>query len=488
MSVSTKLQNKLDDLPNKPGCYMMRDRRGKIIYVGKAVSLRKRVQSYFRQSTRRRGDPKLRSLVKSIHDLDYIVVRNEAEAILTEGKLIKEYKPYYNVLFKDDKRFLLVRTEPSHPFPMFKTCRIKRDDGAMYFGPYVSSPAAKATVDFIEKTFGIRKCQPRVPDENTYKHCINDIVRFCSAPCIGKVSSEEYLERFEEACAFLRGERMKYLVDLREKMEEASKKMKFEEAASLRDILLKLQETIKKRARVAPTAAMKREDAAKAVRELRDVLGLKKIPRVVEGYDISNISGTHSVGSMVCFVDGMSRRNRYRRFRIKTVEGSDDPGMMAEVIKRRFGRMKKEGGEPPDLVIVDGGITQVHAARGELDKLGLSTIPVAGLAKRYEEIYWEDGKPTILLDKRANALKMLQRLRDEAHRFALTYHRHLRGKRIRESVLDDIPGIGMERKRMILEHFGSVRKLEKASVEDIMQVKGIGSEMAKLIFSSLKSN
>lgn len=486
MSVSTKLKIKLDGLPDKPGCYLMRDRRGKIIYVGKAASLRKRVQSYFRQSTRRRGDPKLRSLVKSIHDLDYMVVRNEAEAILTEGKLIKEYKPYYNVLFKDDKRFILLRAEPGQPFPMFKPCRIQRDDGALYFGPYVSSSAARATLDFIEKTFGLRKCQPRIPDEGTHRHCINDIVRYCSAPCVGKVSSGEYHGRFDEACAFLRGERMKYILDLRGKMAEASKAMKFEQAAALRDTLISLQETIRKRARVVPTAAMRREDAANAVMELRDVLGLEKTPGVIEGYDISNISGTHSVGSMVCFVDGISRRNRYRRFRIKTIEGSDDPGMMAEVIRRRFGRVKKEGGASPDLVIVDGGITQVRAARAELEKLGLSGIPVAGLAKKFEEIYWQDGKATIVLNKRENALKLLQRLRDEAHRFALTYHRHLREKRMRESVLDDIPGVGMERKRMLLEHFGSVRKLEKASVQEIMQVKGIGREMAELIQGFLK--
>jgi excinuclease ABC subunit C len=225
MKLPDKLRAKLRELPDKPGCYLMRDRNGKIIYVGKARSLRKRVQSYFRDATLRSATPKVRGMVKSVEDIDIVVVHNEAAAVLTEGKLIKAYRPRYNISFKDDKRFLLLRANPEDPFPHFKLVRIRRDDGAHYFGPYASAHAARATLDFVEKQFGIRKCTPRVPDAETYKHCINDIVRFCSAPCINKISEDAYHHRFEEACAFLRGQRPELLKAVRARMEEAAESM-----------------------------------------------------------------------------------------------------------------------------------------------------------------------------------------------------------------------------------------------------------------------
>jgi excinuclease ABC subunit C len=481
MDLPLNLKEKLRNLPYEPGCYMMRDRRGRIIYVGKAISLRKRVQSYFRQATIRRGDPKLRGLVKSVHDLDYIVVRNEAEAVLTEGRLIKEYRPRYNVSFKDDKRFILLRAEAGLQFPRFSLCRIRRDDGCLYFGPYVSSPAARTTLDFIEKKFGLRKCKPLVPDIDTYRHCINDIVRYCSAPCTGKITSGEYYRRFEEACAFLRGERPEYLNELKKNMEEASVKMEFEKAAAIRDTLQMLRTVIKRRVRIAPTPEMKKEDGMIGVKELQKILQLENIPSVIEAFDISNISGTYAVASMVCSEDGIARRNRYRRFRIKTVKGIDDSAMMAEVIARRFRRLVSEQKALPDLVLVDGGMAQLHAARRELDKLGLSNLPVSGLAKKNEEIYQDGETVPVLLPNNSTALKVLQRLRDEAHRFALTYHQYLRNRRIRESLLDDIPGIGKRKKMALLEKFGSVRRVMNATEDEIATVSGIGYELARAI-------
>ncbi|OVE75937.1 hypothetical protein BVX97_02910 [bacterium E08(2017)] len=485
MSWSEKVEKKLKELPDKPGCYLMRDAKGKIIYVGKAVSLRKRVQSYFRKATRRSADPKLRSLVHSIDDFDIVVVRNEAEALLTEGRLIKDYRPYYNVMFKDDKRFILLKVDINEPFPKFQTCRLKKDDGALYFGPYISSPAAKETLDFIERKFGLRRCNPRVPDASTYKHCMNDIIRFCSAPCVGKVSFSEYMARVEEACAFLSGKRPQYIRELREEMQAASEKMEFERAAALRDTLFRIEQTIKQSSRIAKTPEMQVKEGREGVKELKKVLGLKKEPHVIEAYDISNISGTYAVASMVCSIDGIARRNRYRRFRIKTIEGADDPGMMGEVIRRRFTRAKEEGGEYPGLVVVDGGITQIRSAVAELEKLGLGDLPVAGLAKKFEEIYYGDDKP-LRLARDSRALVILQRLRDEAHRFALDYHRRLRSKRIRESMLDDIPGVGEQRKQILLKHFGSVRQIMKASEDDVAKVKGIGPELAAAVKSALR--
>lgn len=463
---------------------MMRDEKGRIIYVGKAVFLRKRVQSYFRESSLRKADPKLRGLIKSVCDLDCIVVHNEAAAILTEGKLIKEYKPYYNVSFKDDKRFLLLKTKPAALFPLFKLARIKQNDGALYFGPYASAPAVRVALDFVERRFGIRKCTPLNPDASTYKHCINDIVRYCSAPCIKKISKEEYRKQFEEACAFLGGHRPKYLKELREQMIKASEKRDFEKAAEVRDTLFSLEKAIKQHARMASTPAMKKEAALTGICELADILNLRAPPKTIETYDISNISGTYAVAGMVCAIDGVPRNNRYRRFRIKTVEGADDPRMMAEVIRRRFGDKKKKMPPVPDLIIVDGGITQLRAARMELRGLGLTHLPVAGLAKKYEELYWEEDTSPIRLPENSNAKKVLQRIRDEAHRFAITYHRHLRHKRIRESMLDEIPGIGEKRKQLLLKHFGSVKRLMKATAEDICKVPGMGSQMAELISCS----
>ncbi len=491
MNVPGNIKDKLKALPDKPGVYFMRDRHGKIIYVGKAVSLRDRVRSYFRSGTLRSAEPKLRGLIRSIHDLDYLVLRNDAEATLTEGRLIKEYRPRYNILFRDDKRFLLLRVNRNEPFPRFTTCRIQKDDGATYFGPYASSAAAHVAREFVEKRFGLRVCRPRVPGPIDHKHCLNDILRFCSAPCIQKISRSAYRERVESACSFLRGERPEYLREVREAMDAASRKNEYERAAAYRDTLFLLQDAIKRRIRGTKSLTLKAGDARAGIRDLQKVLGLKREPNIMEAYDISNISGTHAVGSMVCAVDGMPQRSRYRLFRIRTVEGSDDPGMMGEVIRRRFERLIKEKGKPPDLVILDGGITQLRAARRVLDEQRLENVPAIGLAKRFEEIYpmsmayGSKSRTPLRLPSDSPALLVLQRVRDEAHRFALTYHRKLRLRRIRESLLDEVPGIGDKRKQLILSHFGSITRLRRASEEEIARVHGVGPVMARQIRKAL---
>jgi len=485
MQLPETVKAKLKALPDKPGCYLMRDRNGRIIYVGKAVSLRKRVQSYFRDATLKSASPKLRGLVRSVHDIDIIVVHNEAAALLTEGELIKTYRPRYNVAFKDDKRFPLLRADPRAPFPRFDLVRIRRDDGAVYFGPYASSNAARSTLDFVEKHFGIRKCAPAVPDASSYKHCNNDIIRFCSAPCIGRISAEDYRRRFEEACEFLRGRRPELLTEIRRQMQDAAAALDFERAAGLRDTLLMLDRAIRQHARVAPTPRMRKDAALEGIEALRQVLHLPTLPRVIEAFDISTISGTFAVASMVCAVDGLPAPNRYRRFRIRTVSGSNDPAMMAEVIQRRVRGLQEAGDPFPDLILVDGGITQLNAARASLAERGASAIPTAGLAKRYEEIYTGEKVPPLLLPADSPALNVLRRLRDEAHRFAITYHRQLRNQRIRESALDGIPGIGEKRKQQLLQHFGSVRRLTAATPEAIAALPGIGPVLARTIHNTL---
>lgn len=487
MNLPEKVEAKLRELPDKPGCYLMRDAQGQIVYVGKATSLRRRVQSYFRNATLRSAPPKLHGLIRGIADIDWIVTRTEADAALTEGRLIKDYRPHYNTLFKDDKRFLLIKTDLNAPFPRFQTCRFKRNDGATYFGPYISSVAARTALEFLEKRLGLRKCAPLVPDAETHRHCIDDIVRFCSAPCLGRIGQKTYLERVMEACAVLRGARPDMLREIAEAMNAASTALNFEKAAALRDALASLRIVAKQNALTLKTPAMEREHALTGVRELRDFLGLSALPHTIETFDVSCISGTHAVAGMVCAVDGLPRPERYRRFRIRTVAGMDDPGMMREAIERRYRRLRDEGRPLPDLLLVDGGVTQLSAARQALHALGLNSLPTIGLAKRYEEVHVRDdlaGAP-LRLPADSAALKVLQRIRDEAHRFALAYHRRLRERRIRESMLDDIPGIGDARKHRLLLQFGSVRAIAKADESAIAAAPGVGPALARLIKQTL---
>ncbi|MFU8780413.1 MAG: excinuclease ABC subunit UvrC [Kiritimatiellia bacterium] len=485
MQIPQRIRDILKELPAKPGCYIMRDITGTIIYVGKAVDLRKRVQSYFRQAALKKGDPKLRSLVKSVADLEYMVVHNEAAAILTEGDLIKKYRPRYNILLKDDKRFLLIRADRKVTFPRFETVRIRRNDGAQYFGPYVSSLAARATIDFLEKHFGLRKCTPAEPDATTYRHCHNDIIRLCSAPCVNRISAEAYRERFEEACAFLRGRRPQLLAQIRTQMQQAAQTLDFEQAAALRDSLLLIEKAVRQHARVAPTPRMQHETAKQGIEALAQLLDLPAIPHVIETFDISNIMGTYAVASMVCAVEGIPAPNRYRRFRIKTVVGANDPAMMAEAVRRRIRGLQEDNKPLPGLILVDGGITQLKATHQVLIERGVPDLPLASLAKRHEEIYYRADAPPLRLERHNPALKVLQRIRDEAHRFAITYHRNLRNRRLRESALDKIPGIGEKRKELLLNTLGSVQRIAKASIDEIAAVPGIGPTMAQTIHSKL---
>jgi len=279
------------------------------------------------------------------------------------------------------------------------------------------------------------------------------------------------------------------LAEVRQAMEREAQAQRFEKAAALRDTYLLLNRAVRERYRAEKSLALKEADARAGVSELQTALGLARRPTVIEAYDISNISGTFAVASLVCAVEGRPHKPRYRMFRIKTVTGSDDPAMMAEVIRRRFGGSLRAQLPEPDLVLVDGGITQLRAARAELARLGLTALPAAGLAKQFEEIHYErpDRASPLRLPTDSHALQVLQRIRDEAHRFALTYHRRLRQRRIRESVLDEVAGIGAHRKETLLRHFGSLARLRKATEVEIAAAPGIGPELAREINRILKS-
>ena len=488
ITFSQKVRDKLAALPGKPGVYLMRNSLGRIIYVGKAASLRNRVSSYFRPATFAKADPKLRGLIRSIDDLDFIVLRSEAEATLTESRLIKDYRPRYNIELKDDKRFLLLKVRPDDPCPRFEAVRLRKDDGARYWGPFASAASAWASLEFVEREFGIRHCAAAHPGPDDHKHCIDDVVRFCAAPCIGKTAPEDYRAHVLEACAFLDGDRPAHLETLKKRMEEAAAEMRFEKAAALRDWYLLLVRGLRERAVVRKTPPIQRAEADAGLAELQRLLALPAPPHRMECYDISNISGTLSVASQVVSIDGVPTPSHYRMYRIKTVEGSNDPASMAEVIRRRFTRALSEGEPLPDLVMVDGGLTQLRAARAELDALGLRDRPrLTGIAKQYEELYHDPSaeQPPLRFSANSPALHVIQRLRDESHRFALTYHRKLRARLIRESVLDDVPGIGAKRKAQLLAHFGSLSRMKAATLSDLESAPGLSRDTALLLHAAL---
>jgi len=504
------LQAKLREVPHQPGVYVIRDRFGKIIYVGKARDLRRRLSNYFTPSGRRRAEIKTRALIDSAADYEWHTVRSDAEAILFEGKLIKEWRPKYNISFRDDKRFPLVRVNLADPMPRFEMTRLRREDGARYFGPFANAIALRSTVQTLRKQFGIRPCRHPEPGEKEFRHCLDHAIKNCTAPCVRRITLEDYRRRMEEACAVLEGKSREMTESLEAEMEKAAERLDFEKAASLRDLLKDLRETSKPMRRFTrkslPSGIRPEEDLA----ELRDALGLSRIPATMECFDISNISDNHIVASMVRFRDGVPDKDNYRRYRITSTKGQDDFASMAEVVRRRYSRLLRQavaqepvlsesqeapadaleriasGGSPlPDLIIVDGGKGQLGMACRELQALGLHNQPLIGLAKEFEEIY-RPGEPLPLrLDKDSGALRLLQRIRDEAHRVANGYNELLLRRRISESQLDDIPGVSEVRKMTLLKEFGSIARIRRSTPERLAELPGISRDLAVRILEKL---
>jgi len=526
MPVSDQIRNKLSQLPHKPGVYLHKDRFGTVIYVGKARDLRKRVSQYFHPSRRQGWDLKFKALVEAIHDFDVHLVRNEPESLLLEGKLIKEFQPRYNISFRDDKRFLLVKVNLQDPIPNFSFARIRKDDGARYFGPFVHSVAARNTLALVRKEFNLRGCRIFTPGETDYKHCLYAHLKYCTAPCIGNVTRDQYVEQVSAACDFLDGQCRELKDQLETEMRKAAAAQDYEQAADLRDLLKDIERTTKREKSFerVPYSLPLAIDPERDLIELAKVLGLKAPPHRVEGFDISNISGTFKVASLVSFKNGRPDRANYRRFKIKSVEGQDDFASMAEVIRRRYSRLLREathphephsedGGQPipqelqkvidetsaafkrkgkvtapptaqhapaslPDLILIDGGKGQLSAACAELKALGLKDQPIIGLAKEFEEIYRPGESQPLRLGLDHPAVKLLQRVRDESHRVANSYNAQLRVKKISESVLDEFPGIGAQRKSALLKRFGSVQRLRIATLEQLAAVPGFGGKAA----------
>jgi len=488
VSVSEHIRKKLSTVPHKPGVYLHKDRFGTVIYVGKARDLRKRVSQYFHPSRRMGWDLKFNALVEAIHDFDIHVVKSEPESLLLESKLIKEFKPRFNISLRDDKRYLMLKVNLNDPIPNFVFTRLKKDDGARYFGPFVNSLALRNTVALARKMFNLRGCRVFTPVAADYRHCLYAHLKHCTAPCVGIVTREQYLEQVTAACHFLEGQCREMQGQLEAEMKKAAAAHDFEKAADLRDLIRDLNDTWKKTEKFArvpynlPLAVNSVNDLA----QLAKVLNLPAPPARIEGFDISNISGTFKVASLVSFKNGRPDRANYRRFKIKTVTGQDDFASIAEVVHRRYARLKREfkveaTAQPstfPDLILIDGGRGQLNAACAELEKLGLGKIPIIGLAKEFEEIYLPEKTEPLRLGLAHPAVKLLQRLRDECHRVANSYNAQLRLKKISESVLDEFPGIGERRKAALLKKFGSVQRLKMATLEQLATVPGFGGKAA----------
>ncbi|MBQ4335746.1 MAG: excinuclease ABC subunit UvrC [Lentisphaeria bacterium] len=476
-------------VPPLPGVYVYRDRFGKVIYVGKAVNLRRRMSSYFQPARVARADAKLRSLIHSIADWSFETVRNEEEALILESRLIKEYAPYYNILMRDDKRYLMLKIDFRENFPTLRTARLKKDDGARYYGPFPHGNALRSTMEYLLARFGLRGCRDPEPDENTRKHCMKRFLKDCCAPCTGNVSQEGYQERLEAAIRVLDGDIAPLLDDLKEKMTAAAAAQQFERAAHFRDVAANLEAVFgrKARARAFERAELPRSPGGKEAAEaLQNALKLPRYPEVIIGFDNSNLLGTMAVSSMVTFRDGKPDRDHYRRFRVRTVEGPNDFATMSEVVQRHFSRLLEEKRPLPDLVLIDGGRGQLDAAINALTAIRCPALPVIGLAEREEEIYIPGREKTLRLNRHDPALRLLQAVRDESHRFAITYHRQLRLKRIEQSLLDDIPGIGTVRKQQLLRAFGSVKAIRQATPEALAEkVPGLGLAMAQRVLDAL---
>ncbi|WP_034601418.1 excinuclease ABC subunit UvrC [Clostridiisalibacter paucivorans] len=611
------IDEELKKLPDRSGVYLMKDDSGQIIYVGKAISLKKRVRQYFQNSSSKAT--KVRAMVKNIKEFEYIITDTEVEALILEANLIKKHKPKYNVLLRDDKQYPYIKVTTNETYPrVFKTRNIKKD-GAKYFGPYTSSGAVNDTLDIIRNLYPIRTCKMNIDKGQRKKRpCLNYYIGKCMAPCQGNVDEKKYMDMINEIIMFLNGKEEKLVQIIEEKMKMASKELDFELAAKYRDKIMSLKHILEKQkivstkmvdqdiigmaramdesciqiffvragkvmgrehfilddtesmnrgeilsafvkqfylgAAYVPKEVLIEEDfedrevvekwlsekrgskvymkipkrgdrnqlmemvrtnamnvlnqysdrikgktleAKEALQQLSEIMGLEALPIRIEAFDISNIQGVESVGSMVVFQDGQKVPRYYRRFKIKSVIGSNDYGSMEEIVRRRFNRgieerrliknnkvKMKSFSVFPDIIMIDGGKGQVNIAKKVIDKMGID-IPICGLVKdenhRTRGIIYNNKE--IKLPVGSKAFNLITRIQDEAHRFAISYHRTLRDKKVFKSVLDDIKGIGPKRKFELLKALGSVENIRKASLEELRAVKGMNNISAESVYN-----
>jgi excinuclease ABC subunit C len=588
--------DKVAQAPDGPGVYLLKDAKGRVLYVGKARSLRDRLRAY----TQPQESPRLNSLVSKVTDLETVITRSEVEALILEENFIKFKKPRYNVRLRDDKKFPYLKITASELFPRIFVTRNLKDDGSVFFGPYTSAKELRKALKAVKRIFRMRTCKHNLPDDRPARPCLNFELDRCSGPCADKVTQQQYADQVKDVIRFLSGRSDELTEQVERRMWAASQTQEFETAAALRDQLLALRDISRSQQavlqdktsrdiiglargqrsavaalfRVREGKIVSREEypltagedapdsellstvvrsihththdipeeiilpsaiedaealealfaekrgrkvriivpergekvrlmelahanAEKALvelrpelrvpagnRELAEILGLPTVPRLIEGVDISNTQGTNAVGSIVVFRDDRPTKQQYRLFKIRTVTGSNDFAMMEEVLARRVRGLLEKNRPLPDLVLVDGGKGQLSSAvkaYGQFD----AEIPILGLAKRTDTLYFDDGRE-ITIPVTSPALKLLKRIRDESHRFAITFHRKLRGKKMVESELDEIAGFGPVRKKVLIQHFGSLDKVRLASVEEIAKVKGLGPALAQKVHEELR--
>ncbi len=602
---ASDLKTKLAQSSDAPGVYLMKDAGGKVIYVGKAKHLKKRLSSYFARNDQ--ADPKTRVLVSRIADFETIITASEKEALLLESNLIKRYRPRYNVVLKDDKRYPVLRLNTRHPFPNLSIGRKILPDGTLYFGPFASAQAARETLKIVNKTFKLRKCKDREFAQRT-RPCLHHQMGACYGPCCLKVEPEDYAKMVDEVVLFLKGRTPELIKTIRREMRQAAAELEFERAAQLRDKLAALEKSLEKQRAVAadrgdrdilgvaaeeglivitvlsvrggymhgcrnyefkespadtaeilsafmrqyyeqavtPPAEilvpdlpddrdlleewfrsqrqqkvkilfpqrgdkkrlieMARQNAAKTIREtlaarqnqqemlerLRRRLKLQRLPRRIECFDNSNLSGTAAVAGMVVFEDGRAKKADYRKFKIQSAGVADDYGAMFEILARRF--RNHPDWPRPDLLLVDGGKGQLNVALAVIRALGLQAdLEVAAIAKKdarkgevHDKIYRPHRSNPVNLDQDQTLRLYLQRIRDEAHRFAIGFHRQRRRNAATASVLDAIPGIGPRRRRLLMRTFGSIDQIRAATPETLRALPGMDTKTVENLITALK--
>ncbi|NQT32676.1 MAG: excinuclease ABC subunit UvrC [Candidatus Omnitrophica bacterium] len=451
----TRLKNVAAKLPDTPGVYKFLDSKGKIIYVGKALRLKKRVASYFQAGRAR--DSRLELLVSKVRDIKFIRASSEAEALIYEAGLIKDHNPKFNIELKDDKSYPFLKLTVNEKYPRLFLTRRRVSDGALYYGPYVNVKLLKEAVSFMKKVFPLRTCR-----RLRKTVCLEYHIGQCYGPCEGKITEKDYRRIAGQLKKFLEGKKDDLMQMLEREMIKFSKKQKYEKASA-----------IKKRIE-ALTAIQQLHDRAQhpifgELDELQNALNLPKLPVVIECFDISNIGGRQSVGSMVKFIAGSPRKSGYKKFRIRTVFEQDDYTMIREVVARRYSRLLDEKKTLPDLILIDGGRGHLSVAASELKKLGLEDIPVASIAKEHNHLYTLKRRAPIRLSPGSRLLLLIQRIRDEAHRVAITYHRKLRRSDKFNTELRKIKGIGPAKEKILLESFGNMEKIKRASKKKILE-------------------
>ncbi len=463
------LKNRIAELPSRPGVYFFKNREGRTLYIGKALSIRRRVSGHFRffgETFSKEG-----VMLEQVSAVDCIETPTEAEALLLEASLIKEVLPKYNQELRDDKSYPYLKIT-AEEYPRLLIVRGRKADGGKYFGPYTSAHLLRQAVRMLRRQFPMRTCK-KFPK----KVCLLYHLEQCGGPCEGLQERSAYLDTVSELGRFLEGRRDAIVKHLFRRMKAHSEKKEYEKAQAIYEEIRALSSV--------PVSGPKK-DPDDLMRETREALSLPTTPKRLECFDISNIQGSEAVGSMVVFIDGEPCRSEYRRFRIRTVSGIDDYRMMREVLNRRYSKLLAEGQARPDLVVIDGGKGHLAAAKAELDALGLADLPVISIAKQHEHIFSPGREAPYIFSPASPVLSLIRHLRDEAHRFAITYHRRLHKKEALVSRLDEIPGVGPKTRQRLLSRVGSPARMRGMSEEELAERGQVNRKTARSVLEFLK--